>query len=445
MQPTETIPSTLPHSREAEEAVLGAVLINPFVFSELGLDPDAFYVHRNRFVWKAFRSLRDKSRDIDNLTVAEELDSLGLLSEVGGPAFLTYLLNQVPTTLHAAGYAAIIREHYTRRLLLQAANEMARLSFSSELGVTEMLASAQEALRKVASQVSEPEQLVDISDAAGDLYDAALERARLASEGKPIVSQRVPTGLLDVDKLLKGGLRPGSLNLVAGRPGQGKSSLMQTIAIDAMNKGKRVGFFSLEMKIRELTARMLSAASGLDANILSEGLLSDTQWETLISTLETLHSGRLFLSDLANLTPASLRAQAWQMKSRCGLDLLVVDYVQLMRPGMRFQSREQEVAYCSRELKLLAGELDIPVLAAAQMNRDSEVRVERDPQLSDLRESGALENDADVVMFIWRPDQAVNISRLKIAKHRGGPVGIADLFFDAKLTRFANLERRDKS
>jgi replicative DNA helicase len=282
-----------------------------------------------------------------------------------------------------------------------------------------------------------------MTDVASELYDQALERAQLARDGKPITSRRIATGLVDVDQLLKGGLRSGTLNLVAGRPGQGKSSWMQTVALTAAENGKRVGFFSLEMARQELAARLLSAFSGLDANLISEGLLTDSQWEAFITALEGLHSGRLFISDSASLTPANLRAQAWQLQSKYGLDLLVVDYLQLMRPGMRMQNREQEVAHCSRELKILAGELKIPVLAAAQLSRASEIRLEKEPQLSDLRESGALENDADVVLFIWRPDPDSNISRLKVAKHRGGPVGNANLYFDARLTRFANLANRE--
>jgi replicative DNA helicase len=442
MPTSETIISSIPHSREAEEALLGSVLINPDIFAETGLSVQAFYIHRHKFIWQAYQSLKDKSRAIDSLTVCDELDLAGHLEEIGGPAYLTGLLNQVPTTLNADDYAAIVREHHTRRLLLATANEIARLSYSGDLGVSELMAQAGEALRKVSEQVSAPEQVVDVTDVASGLYDKALERSEQARDGKPISSRRIATGLADVDLLLKGGLRPGSLNLIAGRPGQGKSSWMQTVALAAAESGKRVGFFSLEMSREELAARLLSASSGLDANLITEGLLAESQWEAFITALEGLHSGRLFISDSASLTPATLRAQAWQMQSRHGLDLLVVDYLQLMRPGMRMQNREQEVAHCSRELKILAGELRIPVLAAAQLSRASETRAEKDPQLSDLRESGALENDADVVMFIWRPDEDKNVSRLKVAKHRGGPVGNANLYFDARLTRFANLAKK---
>lgn len=437
----ETTLTSIPHNREAEEALLGSVLINPEVFAEVSLPAEAFYIHRHQFIWQAYRRLKDKSRAIDMLTVSEELDDMGRLDDIGGPAFLVALLNQVPTTLNAGDYAEIVREHHARRLLLSAANEMAKLAYTPERGVTELLSTASETLRKVSEQVSAPERLVDISAVVSDLYDDAIRRAELARDGKPIISRRVATGLTDVDILLKGGLRPGSLNIIAGRPGQGKSAWMQSVAMSAVAQGKRVGFFSLEMACQELAARIMAAASGLDSNLISEGLLAESQWEAFVTALEGLHSERLFMSDLASLTPANLRSQAYQLQARHGLDLLVVDYLQLMRPGMRFQNREQEVAYCSRELKLLAGELRVPVLAAAQLNRASEVRVDGEPMLADLRESGAIENDADVVAFIWRPDPAANISRLKLAKHRGGPVGSVNLFFDAKLTRFANLAK----
>ena len=440
-----TAPVTaIPHSREAEEALLGSILVNPDLFNELGVPAQAFYIHRHQFVWQAYQRLIEKSRAIDLLTVSEELDDMGRLDEIGGPSYLVALLNQVPTTLNAGDYAEIVREHHARRLLLSVANDMAKLAYSADLGTTELLSAAEETLRKVSEQVSAPEKLLDITEVVSDLYDDAIRRAELARDGKPITSRRIATGLTDVDTLLKGGLRPGSLNIIAGRPGQGKSAWMQTVAMSALRQGNRVGFFSLEMTCQELAARIMASASGLDANLISEGLLMESQWEAFITALEGLHRGHLFMSDLSALTPANLRAQAYQLQSRHGLDLLVVDYLQLMRPGVHFHIREQEVAYCSRELKLLAGELRIPVLAAAQLNRASEVRVDGEPILSDVRESGAIENDADVVAFIWRPDPAVNISRLKLAKHRGGPVGSVNLFFDAKLTRFANLERKEE-
>lgn len=434
--------TSVPHSREAEEAIVGSVLINPQIFNEVNLPDEAFYIHRLRFIWQAFNVLKQRSRAIDNLTVCEQLDDMGRLDEVGGPAYLTALLNQVPTTLNAGDYAEIVLEHYARRLLLSAANEMARLAFAGEMNQCELIAQAESALRKVTQQVEQAEQVVDVTEVASALYDQALERNRLAQAGKPVVSRRVATKLVDVDRTLKGGLRPGSLNLVAGRPGQGKTSWMQTVALTAAEQGKRVGYFSLEMGKDEMVARLLSASSGLDANHITEGILAESDWEAFVTTLEGLQSGMLFISDTAVLTPSALRAQTYQLKARHGLDLLIVDYLQLMRPGLRLQNREQEVAHCSRELKILAGELKIPVLAAAQLSRASEMRAEKEPQLSDLRESGALENDADVVMFIWRPDEDTNISRLRVAKHRGGPVGSADLYFDTSRTRFENATTR---
>ena len=430
----------IPHNPDAERALLGSVLINPQVCNEIDLPAEAFYLHRHQFIWRAFQRLKDAGRAIDHLTVCEALESAGKLAEVGGD-YLIALLNDVPTSLNADDYAAIVREQHTRRLLLNAANEIARLAYAQEQDTPILLNSAQAALQTVLTHSADPDSFGDLIEAASDLYDRARERFDLARAGKPLSSQRVATGLSDVDALLKGGLRKGSLSLIAGRPGQGKSSWMQTVALHALKAGKRVAFFSLEMPKEEVAARLLSATSGLDANLLSEGLLGDSDWQALILALEGLQPERLFISDTASLTPAQLRAQAYQLDSRYGLDLILVDYLQLMESGGREQNRAEQVSVCSRALKRLAMELRLPVLAAAQLSRAVEARADKEPQLSDLRESGSLEQDADIVMFVTRSEAEANLARLKVAKHRGGPVGMAELFFDAVQTRFRNLKR----
>jgi replicative DNA helicase len=299
-----------------------------------------------------------------------------------------------------------------------------------------LLAGAERALKTVLTHSAPPEHLDDLLVSAFNLYDQARERFDRVRAGQTLPSQRIPTGMSDVDALLQGGLRKGSLNLIAGRPGQGKSSWMQTVALHAAENGKRVAFFSLEMPKEEVAARLLSATSGLDANLLSEGLLGDSDWQAFILALEGLQRERLFISDMPSLVPAQLRAQAYQLNARYGLDLILVDYLQLMESGGREQNRAEQVSVCSRALKRLAMELRLPVLAAAQLSRAVEARADKEPQLSDLRESGSLEQDADVVMFVTRPNAEDNLTRFKIAKQRGGPVGVVDLFFDAARTRF---------
>ncbi len=438
----------LPHSREAEEALIGSVLINSLVFSAVALSAEAFYIHRHRFIWEAYARLDKRGAGIDILTVSEELDDMGRLDDIGGPAYLTAMLNQVPTTLHATEYAEVVRGDHARRLLLQAANKIATLAFDSrDLNAADVMTGAEKTLHEVAKQVDMPDVLVDFVDGVGELYDDIMQRRQLAAEGKPVTSQRISSGLADVDKVLKGGLPKGTLNIIAGRPGQGKSAWMQTLVLDAIKNGKKVAMFSLEMSRRELIGRMMASRTGIEAASLTEKALEDDQVDVFIASLDDIQRDQLFLSDAAAITPAKLRALASQMQARYGLDLLVVDYLQLMQAGSgnNFREREQEVAYCSRSLKLLAMELGIPVLAAAQLNRASEVRADKEPELSDLRESGAIENDADMVAFIWRPDTKDNVSRFKIGKHRGGPTGIVDLFFDTRLTRFADLAKKNET
>jgi replicative DNA helicase len=430
----------IPHNPDAERALLGSVLINPQVCNEIDLPIDAFFLHRHQFVWSAFRRLKDAGRAIDYLTVCEALESAGKLAEVGGD-YLIALLNDVPTSLNADEYAGMVREQYTRRLLLNAANEIARLAYSHEQDSPVLLNNAQAAIQGVLTQSAAPDSFTDLVEVASDLYERASERLELARAGKPLSSQRIATGLHDVDALLKGGLRKGSLSLIAGRPGQGKSSWMQTVALHALELGKRVAFFSLEMPKDEVAARLLSATSGLDANLLSEGLLGDSDWQALILALEGVQRERVFISDTPSLTPAQLRAQAYQLMARHGIDLVMVDYLQLMESGGREQNRVEQVSVCSRALKRLAMELRLPVLAAAQLSRAVENRADKEPQLSDLRESGSLEQDADIVMFVTRSEAESNLARLKVAKHRGGPVGAAELYFDAVQTRFRSLKR----
>ena len=441
--PAEATTNSLPHSREAEEAVIGTILIAPELFPVLGLAPAQFYLRRLGLIWTAYAHLDQKGRAIDCLTVCEELDNMGQLDEIGGPAYLTALLNQVPTTLHAEGYAEIIKAHATRRELLTAANELARLAFDTNLDANDLLSQADTTLRKVGQNAEQ--KITPAREVVREIYDEMLEREKQAASGQPLVFEALPTGLADVDKLLEGGLQPERLYIIAGRPGQGKSSwLISTARHGLLELGKRVALFSLEMSTKQLVRRFLAQDSRVNASKLTNGLLAAEDWEPFVQSVSRLGNSRLYLDDSPSLTPVSLRAKCHQLERNFGLDLVILDYLQLMGAGggLRFQNREQEVAYCSRELKLLARELGVPVLAAAQLNRASEVRADHEPQLSDLRESGAIENDADVVAFIWRPDPSQPVSRFKVGKNRDGQTGIVDLIFNAPLTRFESAVTR---
>ena len=438
-----TTTSGLPHSREAEEAVIGSVLINEFVLDELAdLQAEDFYIHRLRFIWQAYQRLRERKQPVDSLTVSEELDDMGRLDDIGGSACLTALLNQVPTTLHAEAYAEIVKACSLRRKLLVAANRVAALAYDSTAAVDEIVEQATAAVRNAVTSTSRDDSR-SFAEVALDLYDQATERADAAKAGKVLPNRRIPTGWEDVNRMLNGGFVPGKLYVVAGRPGDGKTTWLANAALDAAVSNKQPVFFSLEMDDTELVARILSGESGLDANKITDGILADDDWPVFVGALDKVSGVTARVEYTPSLTPGRMRAKAHRIQQKYGLDMLIVDYVQLMRGDGRVQNREQEVAGISRELKILAGELGVPVIAAAQLSREVEKRAEKRPQLSDLRESGALEQDSDAVIFLWRPDRGTNVTSVNFAKNRGGAVGTVDLYFDKTITKFRNLAKRE--
>ena len=427
-----------PHSREAEEAVIGAVLINPDVYVELSefLTADDFYIHRLRFIWQSFTRLSERRLPIDNLTVSEALSEMGHLDEIGGPAYLTGLLNLVPTTLHAEAYGQLVREAAIRRKMISAAGKIATLAYDQEQelpAVTEQSVAALEGavLRETGGN------LVPLSTALAQAYDQIDALSRTPE------LPGVPSGLTDLDHRL-GNFQPGALYVLAARPGQGKTSLMLTAALNAARAGKRVAVFSLEMPILRLTNRLLAQQSGLDVQMLDTGKVGEGDWPRLTDAVEKLEHLPIYLDDTPAITPLQLKAKLRRLHLSAGkIDLALVDYLQLMQAGVKTENRTQEVGYISRSLKALSKELNVPILAAAQLNRDVEKRASTRPQLSDLRESGDIEADADVVMFLHQPEQApagqdYQPTEIFVAKHRNGPIGSVPTMFRKSTTRFEN-------
>jgi replicative DNA helicase len=430
----KTTSSGLPHSREAEEAVIGAVLINPEVYYDLAqfLQPDDFYIHRLRFIWEAYVRLQERRVPLDSLTVSEELEDMGRLEEIGGPAYLTALLNQVPTTLHAEAYGKIVEATAIRRKLLTAANSIATLAYDENEGIETVMGEAEKAIFN---------DVRPIREVLSDYYDHVDELAR---RGDEIVG--VPTGFTDLDKML-GGLQPSDLLITAGRPGTGKTALMLTLANHAaLVHKKRVAIFSLEMSNEQLVQRLIAQQTGIDSQRLRSGKLTDEDWPVFNHAIEVLGDTRIYLDDTPGLTPLQLRTKCRRLHMEFGIDLIILDYLQLMSSETRNDNRVQEVSYISRSLKQLAREINVPLMAAAQLSRAVEQRSDKEPQLSDLRESGSLEQDADIVMFIYRDEKdptMANVTHLKIAKHRNGPVGQIDLIFRNNLTKFENAATRN--
>ncbi len=436
--------TAVPHSREAEEAVVGAVLINPEVYYDVAqfLQADDFYIHRHRWIWEAFASLHEQRIPVDLLTVGEELDRRGQLAEIGGPAYLTTLVNQVPTSLNAESYGHIVESHSIRRRMIGAANSIASLAYDEHTTVDNVMDEAEKAVFGV-SERRLRHDLQPISNVLSDYYDRIDD---LAKRGEDIYG--VPTGFIDLDKMLSG-LQPSDLLIIAGRPGQGKTGFLLSVAKNAaLTHKKHVAIFSLEMSNEQVAQRLIAQETGIDSQRLRTGKLEENEWPLFAQAIEVLSDTHIFLDDTPAITPLQLRTKCRRLHLEHHLDLIIVDYLQLMGGDVRTENRVQEVSYISRNLKVLARELNVPVLAAAQLSRAVEQRSDKRPVLSDLRESGSLEQDSDIVMFIYRPDQyekdmqKQNLAEIIVAKHRNGPVGSIELVFRSALAKFENAATR---
>lgn len=435
--------AAIPHSREAEEAVIGSVLIDPecyFTLSSFLKDGD-FYIHRNRFIWQSFTRLRAKHVPIDLLTVCEELEQDGKLDEIGGSAYLTGLISQVPTSLNAEAYARVVVDHSVRRRMIAAANGIASLAYKGGDVLTNFAAGR----KLLDASMPMTGGFTSAKELSSRLYDTVDRRA---NGEKPNL---IPTGFIDLDDILDGGMRPTDLLYVGGRPGMGKTAWLLDVAKHAAGKeGRRVGIFSLEMSNEQVIERLV-VKCGVPMKSLRRATMRDVDWPVFTHAIEEVASYNLQLCDMPAIRPTQLRAQAHTLYNTIGLDLLIVDYVQLMGAdddGGKNSNRNNEISAISRNCKIIARELGIPVLAAAQLNRSLEARTDKRPLLSDLRDSGTLEQDADVVIFLYR-DEIYNpntkkggIAECIVAKQRNGPTGTVELIFRGALMKFENAVTR---
>ena len=434
---------TLPSNRDAEEALIGAVLINPDVYLDVSqfLKAEDFFIIRNQWIWESYHQLHELRQPIDLVTVTETLSNRGQLDEVGGQTYLISLINRAPNAFHAESYGRIIEQNAIRRRMLEAANEIARLAYHQEQAIDTVVDEAEKAIFNV-SERRIKRDLVRIQEVVRDYYDRIDDLAN-----RPDDIYGVPTGLIDIDHLL-GGLQKSDLLIVAGRPGMGKTGfLLGTLRNAALVHKKTVAMFSMEMSNEQLLQRLIAMDTRIDTQRLRSGRLNDNEWDIFFQALDTYDRTMIFLDDTPAITPLSLRTKCRRLHMEYGLDLVMVDYLQLMTGDSRTDNRVQEVSNISRNLKVLARELDVPVLAAAQLSRAVEHRPDKKPQLSDLRESGSLEQDADIVMFIHRnplseSEEERNKSEMIVAKHRNGPThsGINLVFID-ELAKFENAAR----
>ncbi len=439
----------VPFSVEAEEAILGAILINPekyYDVSQLISDTD-FYVHRHRWVWKAYGALLEKGQSIDVQTVCEELDAQGHLGEVGGKAFFYGLTGKTPSSMHAESYAHIVLEKSQRRSLLDAARKMMDLAYDSKKDISQILSETEQAVFDI-SEKRDRKEVVPIADVLSDIYDKI--RVLYHQKDKDIVG--VPTGLADLDKLL-GGFQKSDLIIVAGRPGMGKTGFMLTVLKNAaLRYNQHVAMFSLEMSNEQLVHRLISQQTGINTQKLRTGKLTPDDLTFFVEAVDIFGETKIFLDDTPAITPMQLRTKCRRLHMEHHLDLIIVDYLQLMSGDSRNDNRVQEVSGISRGLKMLAKELNVPVLTAAQLSRGVEKRgADSEPMLSDLRESGSLEQDADIVMFLHNPNAGKEAEspeldgamKLLVKKHRHGPVGSIDLVFLKNQAQFVNAMRQE--
>ncbi len=426
--------------RDMEEALIGSVLITPDAYVDAAplVNAEDFYLHRNRWIWEAFAELFKSDSDFDVLTVKEALESSGHFEDVGGLDYLISLTNRVPSSQHAESYARNISALAVRRRLVSAANDIAKLAYRKDTVVDNVISDAEKAIFGV-SQERYKRDLVPISQGASEYLERLLLNA--GAEG----TTGLETGLKSVDRALDG-LQRSDLIIVAGRPGMGKTGFMIGVAKHVGLALKRnVAFFTLEMSAEQLIQRMVAQDTSIDSQKLRSAKLSDSEAQNVVHSLGVLSESRIFIDDTPAITPLQMRTKCRRMQMEIGLDLVIVDYLQLMSGDTRAENRVQEVSYISRYLKVLARDLNVPVMAAAQLSRAVEQRQDKTPVLSDLRESGSLEQDADIVLFINRPEQMKedsplhNIAKLIVAKHRNGPThsGI-ELVFVEKLAMFSD-------
>ncbi len=431
-----------PANLEAEASLLGAMLLSrDAVMNAVEVaSADDFYRPAHAHVFEAIASLYSAGLPVDTVTVAEELDRAGLLEEVGGAALLISLQANTPATSNAARYAKIIEERAMLRRLIGVAGDIAELGYSVPNDVAAAVDTAEALVYKIAER-----KMVDSMAPVKDLLEASLDRLEmLYDRGEAITG--VPSGYHDLDELTAG-LQPGAMIVVGARPAMGKTSFALGIAANAaLSSNRPVVFFSLEMSQLEVTQRLLCADARVDASKFRNGRLNESDWGKVSHAVGRLAEAPIYIDDNPHLNIMEIRSKARRLKSRTGdLGLVILDYVQLMtgRPGA--ESRQIEVSEISRGLKILAREVEAPVMALAQLNRGLEQRADKRPMLSDLRESGSLEQDADVVMFIYR-DEVYNeespdmgTAEIIIAKHRSGPTGTVKLAFLDHYTLFANM------
>lgn len=442
---TEPTPRAVPHNVQAEAALLGCLLIDPDGMAQVAdrVRPEMFFSEKHRGVYAAILALYGRDEAIDNITLADELRKTRQLDAIGAEAGIIALLNAATTSLNLKEYAGIVESTWWKRKLITTARTLTDLAYDETVDTNEAVAAAETALFQAVQSKSTARPLRDL---VREHIDQTEKRAE-----NPLEMTGIPTGFYDIDRTLSG-LNRSDLIIVAARPSMGKTSLQLGMGTHAAAKaGAKVGIFQLEMSGQQLANRLIAALSQINGQRLRRGDLHEKEWPIYYDAVGRLSEMGIYIDDTPGLTPLQLRTKCRRLYAEHGLDLVMVDFLQLMRGDNNHRGNEvAELSEISRGLKLLARELDIPVVVASQLNRDVEKRQDKRPVLSDLRGSGSLEQDADIVMFIYRDEfynpettERPSIAEINIAKHRNGPTGTVDLYWHGRLAAFRNLTRRE--
>jgi len=445
---TSNIKKTPPSAVDAEKSVLGCLLLDKDSIIKIAdiLTAEDFYHDHHRFIYECALELFLKSEPIDLVTIATKLQAKQKLELIGGPEYLAELQNEVPISAHIFQYAQIVKHRSTLRKLIKAGNEIMSLGYEEEKNAEELLEAAEKRVFSI-SQTFIKDRFIPIKEILKTSYEKFCEiheNPELANKN------RISTNFKDLDSKLNGGLNQSDLIIIAARPSMGKTALsLEIIQNAAIKHKKNVGVISLEMSKEQIVERMLCSQLAVDSWKLHKGKLEESDFERMGTVLDQLSSASIFIDDSMGNSISELRAKARRLQMEYGLDLIIVDYLQLMT-GQNPQNRVQEISEISRSLKELARELHIPIIAISQLSRSVESRPDKRPILSDLRDSGAIEQDADVVMMLYRDDyyneetENPNELEVNIIKHRNGPIGRVSVFFDRSKMQFGDLEKNQQ-